>query len=67
MMRRLLRPCPRCRGTHLLELKEDGRHVVRCVACGYYLQQREIRFLNEDAAPAFSAEKARVAPVGVRR
>ena len=47
MLRRLLKACPRCRGTHLIELKDADNHAVRCVMCGYLLQDDEIRLLNE--------------------
>jgi hypothetical protein len=29
MMRRWLKPCPRCRGNHLLETRDDARRSVR--------------------------------------
>src|SRR6266542_3453747 len=48
MLRQLLKPCPRCRGNHLLELKEEDRHAVKCMHCGYFLLKSEMRFLLED-------------------
>lgn len=48
MLCRLLKPCPRCRGDHLIEMLEDWTHVVKCVQCGYLLRPEEIRFLFED-------------------
>jgi Zn ribbon nucleic-acid-binding protein len=48
MIRRWLKPCPRCRGNQLLELHEESRHVVRCMDCGYLLLTTETRFLTED-------------------
>jgi phage FluMu protein Com len=48
MMRRWLKPCPRCRGNHLLETRDDARRAVRCMQCGYLLLLDEIRFLIED-------------------
>ncbi len=49
MLHRLLKPCPRCRGNHLLELKEENRNAIKCMQCGYFLLQSEMRFLFEDA------------------
>ncbi len=51
MLRRLLKPCPRCRGNHLLELEEESRHAVKCMQCGYFLLRSEMRFLLEDTLP----------------
>ena len=48
MLRRWLKPCPRCRGNHLIEMKEEAFHAVKCVQCGYLLSSDEIRFLLED-------------------
>jgi hypothetical protein len=48
MLRRLLKPCPRCRGNHLLELKEESRYAVKCMQCGYLLLRSELRFLLDD-------------------
>ncbi len=48
MLRRLLKPCPRWRGNHLLEFKDDNRHAVRCMQCGHFLLRTEMRFLLED-------------------
>jgi len=48
MTRRWLKPCPRCRGNHLLETRDDARRAVRCTHCGYLLLLDEIRFLVED-------------------
>lgn len=49
MIRRLIKPCPRCRGNHLLEMSEESRHAVKCMQCGYFLLRNEMRFLLEDA------------------
>ena len=51
MLRRLLKPCPRCRGNNLLELKEETRYAMKCVQCGYLLLTSEMRFLIEDTLP----------------
>lgn len=48
MLRPWLKPCPRCRGNHLLETRADARRAVRCMQCGYLLLSDEIRFLTED-------------------
>jgi Zn ribbon nucleic-acid-binding protein len=48
MLRRWLKACPRCRGNHLLELRDDNRRTVKCMQCGYLLLADEIRFLIED-------------------
>jgi len=57
MIRRWLKPCPRCRGNHLLEVKDDCRHAVRCMQCGYLLLFGEIRFLIEDAVQTGESER----------
>jgi Zn ribbon nucleic-acid-binding protein len=51
MLHRLLKPCPRCRGNHLLELKEENRQIIKCMQCGYFLLRSEMRFLLEDTRP----------------
>jgi Zn ribbon nucleic-acid-binding protein len=56
MLHRLLKPCPRCRGTHLLELKEDNRRAVKCMQCGYLLLMTETRFVAEDVVLEHSRE-----------
>jgi Zn ribbon nucleic-acid-binding protein len=61
MLRRWLKPCPRCRGNHLLELKDDTRHAVKCMQCGYLLRLEEIRFLVEDVVLENAAERQRTA------
>jgi hypothetical protein len=61
MLRRWLKPCPRCHGNHLLELKDDTRHAVRCMHCGYLLLADEIRFLIEDIVLEKTAGRNRTA------
>ena len=61
MLRRWLKPCPRCRGNHLLEMKDAGRHIVKCVECGYLLLPDEIRFLVKDVVLEESAGRRRTA------
>jgi len=57
MMRRWLKPCPRCRSNHLLETKDDCRHAVRCKQCGYLLLLDEVRFLIEDVVRVSESER----------
>lgn len=61
MLRRWLKPCPRCRGNHLLEMKEDTRQAVKCMQCGYLLLADEIRFLAEDLVLEKTADRNRTA------
>jgi Zn ribbon nucleic-acid-binding protein len=61
MLRRLLKPCPRCRGNHLLELEEENRHAVKCMQCGYFLLRSEMRFLAEDLVLEETADRNRTA------
>jgi phage FluMu protein Com len=57
MTRRWLKPCPRCRGNHLLETRDDARRAVRCTHCGYLLLLDEIRFLIEDVVRVSESER----------
>ena len=52
MLRRWLKPCPRCRDNHLLEMKGSGLVAVRCVHCGYTLNSDEVRRLLESSVSA---------------
>ena len=61
MLRRWLKPCPRCGGNHLLEMKDDSRHAVKCMQCGYLLLRDEIRFLIEDVVLEEAADGSRIA------
>jgi len=61
MLRRWLKPCPRCRGNHLLETKDDTRHTVRCMQCGYLLLPDQIRFLAEDIVLKNTPDRRRTA------
>jgi Zn ribbon nucleic-acid-binding protein len=49
VLHRLLKPCPRCCGKHLLELKEENRHAIKCMQCGHFLLRSEMRFLLDDS------------------
>jgi hypothetical protein len=60
-MRRWLKPCPRCRGNHLLETKDDCRRGLRCTQCGYMLLLDEVRFLIEDVVLDKVADQERTA------
>jgi hypothetical protein len=57
MMHRWLKSCPRCRSNELLETKDDCRHAVRCVRCGYLLLLDEVRFLIEDVIRVSESER----------
>jgi hypothetical protein len=59
MLRRWLQPCPRCHGNHLLGLKDDTGHAVRCMQCGYLLLATETRFLIEDIVLKKAADRKR--------
>jgi hypothetical protein len=48
MMRRWLKPCPRCRSTDLAEKRDDCARALQCVQCDYILLLDEVRFLIED-------------------
>jgi Zn ribbon nucleic-acid-binding protein len=61
MLRRWLKPCPRCRGNHLLEMKDDTHHAVRCMQCGYLLLPDQIRFLAEDVVLKNMSDRSRTA------
>lgn len=62
MMRCWLKPCPRCRAKHLLEVRQDGERAVECRECDYHLVPKEIRFLVEDIVFEIAAERGQSAP-----
>lgn len=61
MLRRWLKPCPRCRDNNLLEMKNNSRRVVMCMQCGYLLLRDEIRFLVEDVVLEKAADHQKTA------
>jgi hypothetical protein len=56
MIKRWLKPCPRCRATHLLEMLDELRHGMRCMQCGHELTWLEMRCVIEDLACATAPE-----------
>jgi hypothetical protein len=61
MIKRWLKPCPRCRGNHLLEATDGHRRLVRCMQCGYLLLKSETRFLYEETLRQTAATVDRTA------